>query len=111
MGLGVSVGLPLPPPLAMVNVGNTTCVFVGNKKRTVAVGSGVWVGVFDGVGVSVIICVGGKNWAVCVRAAAAVSKIMVSTTPGAGDETGDPTTTGDPQADMISTIPNKNRML
>jgi hypothetical protein len=78
----------LPPLLKIVNVGNITCVFVGKRKRTVAVGDGVWVGVFEGVGVLVIVWVGGRNWAVCVRAAAAVSKIMVSTAPGSGETRG-----------------------
>jgi len=69
------------------------------------------VGVFEGVGVLVVVWVGGTNRAVCVRAAAAVSKIMVSTAPGSGRDEGDPALADGKQADRIKMIPGRSRRL
>ena len=74
-------------------------------------GVGLRVGVLDGVGVSVIVGVGGWNRAVWVRAAAAVSKTIVSTAPGTREEAGDPGSSMDPQAEAARTIPNKRQSI
>ena len=86
----------MPPPKP--GRSNTTFVFVGNKKRTVGVGSGVLVSVAVEVGGRVGVCVGGRNSAVWVCAAAAVSKIMFSTAPGTGVEAGETEEVGRSQA-------------
>ena len=68
-------------------------------------------GVFEGVGVLVTVWVGGKNWTVCVCATTAVSKMIVSTAPGAEVGVDDPEAAGNLQAVTISTIPeNKIRL-
>lgn len=68
-------------------------------------------GVFEGVGVLVIVWVGGKNRAVCVRAAAAVSKIMVSTAPSSGRDEGDSAVADGIQAERIKMIPGRSMRL
>jgi hypothetical protein len=73
----------------------------------VEVGEGVWVGVLDGVGVLVIVWVGGENWAVCVCAAAAVSKIIVSTARDDGAGLVGPETGKIAQAETTSANPTR----
>jgi hypothetical protein len=60
-------------------------VSVGIKKSTVAVGEGVVVGEFAGLGVRVGVTVGGNAVRVCPCATAAVCAIAVLTLPGAGE--------------------------
>jgi hypothetical protein len=80
---------------------------VGNKKRTVAVGRGVFVCVAVEVGGLVGVSVGGRNSNVWVCAAPAVSKIMVSTAPGTRVETDETEKEGTPQADKNQRILSK----
>ena len=94
------VGLPPAPG----SVGSTTAVSVGNKKRTVGVGSGVLVSVAVEVGGLVGVCVGGRNAAVWIWAASAVSKIMVSIAPGTGGEAGGTEEVDRSQADRVKRI-------
>jgi hypothetical protein len=108
LGLGVLVGLPFP---TIGSVGKTTAVLVGNKNRTVEVGSGVLVGVAVEVGVRVGDWVGGRDSAVRDWAATAVSAMVVSIAPGIGVATDETEKAGRSHATKIRIILRKRTNL